>query len=341
MQPKFIEERRVLLERYLRALASHPTIVNSDELRVFLECEGKLAESVAWSQLHGINPSIAQGTSKFFRQIIGRERLTPSAAEVTKPASMRKDIVWSFRNSMKNLEDRRRPQLYEGPEFELREERTTLEEFKKDVDAAWKWASYWMDRTEAVSRAMELIAQAFNTLSEYEAAAEYIRIEAPGVIGQGAYKANGVYRHTLQEASNPLSTLYNYSELMRPVLNAMKTREQALNTVQMLEKDLEAKQTRLRHFEIQQGKENKVQQLNADISAVESSLVAARAYYDQVAKNNAEEAQRFKQYRAEDWKEMLVAIADIKHKSSMQLRDIWIEAAKQLGADSQAVSSVQ
>jgi len=85
---------------------------------------------------------------------------------------------------MKNLEDRRRPQLYEGPEFELREERTTLEEFKKDVDAAWKWASYWMDRTEAVSRAMELITQAFNALSEYEAAAEYIRIEAPGVIGQ-------------------------------------------------------------------------------------------------------------------------------------------------------------
>jgi len=72
MQPKFIEERRVLLERYLRALASHPTIMNSDELRVFLESEGKLAESAAWSQLHGINPSLAQGTSKFFRQITGR-----------------------------------------------------------------------------------------------------------------------------------------------------------------------------------------------------------------------------------------------------------------------------
>ena len=40
---------------------------------------------------------------------------------------------------MKNLDNRRRPPLYEGAEFELREERTRMEEFKKDVDASWKW----------------------------------------------------------------------------------------------------------------------------------------------------------------------------------------------------------
>lgn len=155
MKPKFIEERRVLLERYLRALASHPTIRDSSELRVFLETSEKLSDSSEWSKLHGISPSIFEGTSKFFKQMIGRvrtliplrysnfcqERVTPSAAEVTRPPSMRKDFVWSFRESMKNLEDRRRPQLYEGPEFELREERIRMEEFKKDVDAAWKWVT--------------------------------------------------------------------------------------------------------------------------------------------------------------------------------------------------------
>ena len=70
-----------------------------------------------------------------------QERVTPSASEVAKPATMKSDFVWKFRSSMKNLEDRRRPQLYEGPEFELREERGRMEEFKKDVDAAWSRVS--------------------------------------------------------------------------------------------------------------------------------------------------------------------------------------------------------
>lgn len=46
---------------------------------------------------------------------------------------------------MKNLEDRRRPQYYEGPEFELREERIRMEEFKKDVDAVWKAVDFFLE----------------------------------------------------------------------------------------------------------------------------------------------------------------------------------------------------
>lgn len=72
MKPKFIEERRVLLERYLKALASHPTISNSAELRVFLETDGKLPDSLEWIKLHAASPSFLEGTSKFFKQIIGK-----------------------------------------------------------------------------------------------------------------------------------------------------------------------------------------------------------------------------------------------------------------------------
>jgi len=341
MKPKFIEERRVLLERYLRALASHPTIRDSSELRVFLETSEKLSGSPDWSRLHGQSPSILEGTSKFFKQMIGRERVTPSAAEVTRPPSMRKDFVWSFRESMKNLEDRRRPQLYEGPEFELREERIRMEEFKKDVDAAWKWASYWMDRTDAVGRNNDSIAEAFTALAEYEAEARYLRIEAPGIIGKGATQANGVYRQCLQEASNPLSTIYNYTEMMRPVLAAMKTREKALNTVQMLQRDLESKQAKVRQLEIQPSKQAKAEQLREDITGVEASLVAAQSYYERVTQNNTEEATRFRNYRAEDWMEMLKSLANVEYNSCIQLRDIWREIARELGADATALKSLQ
>ena len=73
-----------------------------------------------------------------------------------------------------------------------------------------------------------------------------------------------IYRRGLQEASSPLSTLYNYTELMRPVLSALKSREQALNTVQMLERDLEAKRTKVRQLEIEPKKQAKVQKSAID-----------------------------------------------------------------------------
>ena len=46
--------------------------------------------------------------------------------------------------------------------------------------------------------------------------------------------------------------------MMRPVLAAMKSREQALDTVQMLERDLEAKNARVRQLEIQPNKQARV-----------------------------------------------------------------------------------
>lgn len=44
---------------------------------------------------------------------------------------------------------------------------------------------------------------------------------------------------------------------MRPVLDAMKSREKALSTVQMLERDRDAKEAKLRQLEIQPNKQAK------------------------------------------------------------------------------------
>lgn len=41
-----------------------------------------------------------------------------------------------------------------------------------------------MDRTDAVGRNTDSIADSFTALAEYEAEARYLRIEAPGIIGK-------------------------------------------------------------------------------------------------------------------------------------------------------------
>ncbi|MCL7051906.1 hypothetical protein MKW94_030622, partial [Papaver nudicaule] len=44
---EFVEQRRLALEKYLCRLAAHPVIKKSEELRVFLQCQGKLPLATA------------------------------------------------------------------------------------------------------------------------------------------------------------------------------------------------------------------------------------------------------------------------------------------------------
>jgi hypothetical protein len=72
---EFVEQRRVLLERYLRRLAAHPAIRRSEELRVFLEVKGKLplARSI------DVASRVIDGAARLPRQLLGDEAMDVSA----------------------------------------------------------------------------------------------------------------------------------------------------------------------------------------------------------------------------------------------------------------------
>jgi len=332
-RPKFIEERRVLLERYLRALASHPTISLSDELRVFLETRGRLMDTHVWHELKTKGPTILEGTGRFIRQMSGRERITPSASEMSKPANLRRDFVWSLRESLKNLDTRRKQIPYSGQEFELREERLRMEDFKKDVETTWKAASTWIDRIDSMARASDNLAAVFNSVTAFENDSHYLRLDAPGTVANGAEKANDVYNQCLKECTGPLSTIHSYTEMMRPVLAALRSREKALSNVQLLQHDLDAKKTKLEQLRIQPSKETKINQLESDIEAVQKSYDAAKAYYEHVATTNIDETNRFRTMRADDWMKMFQEVAQIQNKCYKELTEIWSSVSKELGAD--------
>jgi len=72
---EFVEQRRVLLEKYLRRLAAHPAIRRSEELRVFLEVKGKLplARSI------DVASRVIDGAARLPRQLLGDEAMDASA----------------------------------------------------------------------------------------------------------------------------------------------------------------------------------------------------------------------------------------------------------------------
>ena len=100
MKGSFIQERRLALEKYLNKLAVHPDIKNCEvnkhallhgshmtvdvqELRVFLEMEGGLGLSLRWRSLQPSRSSLFEATTRFSRQLFGRESAFIRPNEVT------------------------------------------------------------------------------------------------------------------------------------------------------------------------------------------------------------------------------------------------------------------
>lgn len=97
MKGSFIQERRLALEKYLNKLAVHPEIKNCEvmpdsrdlskvvvqELRVFLEMEGGLGLSMRWRALQPTRSGFFEATSRFSRQLFGRESAFIRPNEVT------------------------------------------------------------------------------------------------------------------------------------------------------------------------------------------------------------------------------------------------------------------
>lgn len=87
----FIEQRRVALERYLRRLAAHPVIGKSDELRVFLQVEGKLPLLPTTD----VASRMLDGAVRLPRQLSGVEMAGPE--EVVQPAKGGRDLLRIFK----------------------------------------------------------------------------------------------------------------------------------------------------------------------------------------------------------------------------------------------------
>jgi PX domain len=87
----FIEQRRVALERYLRRLAAHPVIGKSDELKVFLQAEGRLSLPTTTD----VASRMLDGAVRLPRQLSGADVTGPE--DVVQPAKGGRDLLRIFK----------------------------------------------------------------------------------------------------------------------------------------------------------------------------------------------------------------------------------------------------
>lgn len=91
---EFVEQRRVALERYLRKLGDHPVIKKSEELRLFLEAQGKLPLVKSTD----VASRMLDGAVKLPRQLFGGEAVdNVDVREVAQPAKGGRDLLRIFK----------------------------------------------------------------------------------------------------------------------------------------------------------------------------------------------------------------------------------------------------
>lgn len=93
---EFIEQRRILLEKYLHRLGNHPVIRQSDELRVFLQVQGKLP----LLPTAPVTSRMLDGATKLSKQLLGDNSVASfQPQDVVQPAKSR----WDFMRIIKEM----------------------------------------------------------------------------------------------------------------------------------------------------------------------------------------------------------------------------------------------
>nr|CAB3465564.1 unnamed protein product [Digitaria exilis] len=90
---EFVAQRRAALERYLWRLAEHPAIGPSDELRVFLQTEGKMPLPGSTD----VASRILDGAARLPRQLIAGEEVVAAPQDVVQPAKGGRDLLRIFK----------------------------------------------------------------------------------------------------------------------------------------------------------------------------------------------------------------------------------------------------
>ena len=129
---EFVEQRRVALEKYLRRLAEHPVIRKSDELKVFLQVQGKLPLPTTTD----VASRMLDGAVKLPKQLFTESTVAPQ--EVVQPAKGGRDLLRLFKElkqSMANDWGAAKPALVEEDK-EFMEKKEKMHDLEQQLSHA-------------------------------------------------------------------------------------------------------------------------------------------------------------------------------------------------------------
>ncbi|MCD9646960.1 Sorting nexin 2B [Datura stramonium] len=249
---EFVEQRRLALEKYLQKLASHPVIKKSDELRVFLQVDGKLPLLTTTD----VASRVLDGAVKLPKQLFGDSGNLIGPQDVVQPAKGGRDLLRMFKELKQSVANdwggSKSPVEEEDKEF--LENKEKLHNLELQLSNASKQAESLVKAQQDMGDTIGELGLAFIKLTKFEnerATVNTQRERAADMrnVATAAVKASRLYRELNSQTVKHLDILHEHLSLMLGIHHAFSDRSSALLTVQTLISELSSLNSRAEKHE--------------------------------------------------------------------------------------------
>ncbi|CAH8312652.1 unnamed protein product [Eruca vesicaria subsp. sativa] len=334
---EFVEQRRVALEKYLRRLVAHPVIRSSEELKVFLQVEGKLPLLASVD----VASRMLDGAVKLPRQLFGEGG---GGGEVAQPARGGRDFLRLFkelRQSVSNEWGGGKPAVVEEDK-EFLEKKEKMRDLEQQIINASQQAETVVKAQQDMGETMGELGLAFIKLTKFEneeAVFNSQRARANDMknLATAAVKASRFYRELNSQTVKHLDTLHDYLGLMMAVQGAFADRSNALLTVQTLLSEISSLEGRVEKLEAASSKVfggdksriKKIEEIKETIRSTENAKNVAIREYEQIKENNWSEVERLDRERRADFLSMMKGFVVNQVGYAEKIASVWTKAAEE------------
>ncbi|KAL1196855.1 Sorting nexin 2B [Cardamine amara subsp. amara] len=336
---EFVEQRRLALEKYLRRLVAHPVIRNSDELKCFLQAQGKLPLPTSTD----VASRMLDGAVKLPKQLFG-EGGGASVVEVVQPARGGRDLLRLFkelRQSVSNDWGGSKPPVVEEDK-EFLEKKEKMQDLEQQIINASQHAESLVKAQQDMGETMGELGLTFIKLTKFEndeAVFNSQRGRANDMknLATAAVKASRFYRELNSQTVKHLDTLHEYLGLMMAVQGAFADRSSALLTVQTLLSELSSLEARAEKLEAASSKVfggdksriRKIEELKETIKNTEDAKNVAIRQYERIKENNWFEVERLDRERRADFLNMMKGFVVNQVGYAEKIGNVWAKVAEE------------
>ncbi|KAJ0266796.1 Sorting nexin 2A [Hirschfeldia incana] len=216
---EFVEQRRVALEKYLRRLSAHPVIRKSDELKVFLQVQGKLPLPMSTD----VASRMLDGAVKLPKQLFGEGGAASAVVpvhEVVQPARGGRDLLRLFKELRQTVSNdwvgSKPPVVEEDKEFLEKKEK--MHDLEQQIINASQQAESLVKAQQDMGETMGELGLAFIKLTKFEneeAVFNFQRTRATDMknLATAAVKASRFYRELNSQTVKHLVNIYPTTEM--------------------------------------------------------------------------------------------------------------------------------
>ncbi|KAK4764514.1 hypothetical protein SAY87_013952 [Trapa incisa] len=335
---EFVEQRRVALEKYLRRLSEHPMIKKSDELKVFLQIQGKLPLPTSTD----VASRMLDGAVKLPKQLLGDGTVVPH--EVVQPAKGGRDLLRLFKElkqSMVNDWSGSRPPVVEEDK-EFLEKKDKMHDLEQQLSSSSQQAESLVKAQQDMGETMGELGLAFIKLTKFENEEAVFNSQRARALDMknfatAAVKASRFYRELNLHTVKHLDTLHGYLGLMLSVHSAFTDRSSALLTVQTLLTELASLQMRSEKLEAASSKVfggdktriRKMEELKETMRVTEDAKSVAIREYERIKENNRTELERLDKERHTDFLSMLKGFVASQVGYAEKIANVWGRVAEE------------